>query len=133
MIKILLADKRPAVLKGLQMNLNLEPDCHIVGSTSSGRDLLTLYHELQPDVIVIDAAILTEAAGKELMRQVGQGNGRVIAHSIYDNRALQAEALALGASAFVVKQGGSQQLLAAIRQVGEEGKQDLLPPSSLIL
>jgi DNA-binding NarL/FixJ family response regulator len=101
------------------MNLSLEPDCHIVGSTSSGSDLLTLYHELQPDVIVVDAAILTEAAAQELMRQVSQGNGRVIAHSIYDNRASRAEALALGANAFVVKQGGSQQLLAAIRQISE--------------
>jgi two-component system, NarL family, nitrate/nitrite response regulator NarL len=119
MIKILLADKQPTILRGLQMNLSLESDCLIVGSTSSSSDLLMLYHKLQPDVIVVDVAMLSEAAGQELMKQAAEGNGRIIAHSIYDNRALRTEALTLGAKAFVLKQGGSQQLLAAIRQVSE--------------
>jgi DNA-binding NarL/FixJ family response regulator len=117
MIKILLADKQPALLKGLQMNLSLEPDCQIVGSASGSDELLRLYMALQPEVVVVDVAMLSEPAGRKLMAEVGGGNGRVIAHSIYDDQTLRTEALALGATAFVVKEGGSQQLLTAIRQI----------------
>jgi two-component system, NarL family, response regulator DegU len=117
MIKILLADKQPTVLKGLQMNLGLEPDCQIVGSTSNSLDLRQLCLTLQPDVAVVDMAMLSELAGREFSTAVGEANCRVIAHSIYDNQTLRAEALALGATTFVVKQGSSQQLLATIRQI----------------
>jgi len=124
MIKILLADRQPAVLKGLEMNLSLESDCQIVGSTSSSDELLALYHALQPDVVVADVVLLTELDGQLFVQVMGQGNGRIIAHSIYDNRTLRAKALALGIQSFVVKQGGSQQLLAIIRRIARQRTED---------
>ncbi len=120
MIKILLADKQPAILKGLSMNLALEPDIEIVGSTSNGRDLLTLYQEAQPDVVVLDIDLLLETDGQALSALAAQAGRVIIAHSLYDNRALKTKALANGARLFVVKQGESQQLLAAIRRAGQQ-------------
>jgi DNA-binding NarL/FixJ family response regulator len=116
MITILLADKQPAILKGLHMNLSLEPDIQIVGSTSNSRELLALCQALQPDVVILDVDMLAETAGQKVAAQVAQTGGMIIAHSLYDNQTLKAQAIGNGAKVFVVKQGGSQQLLVAIRR-----------------
>src|SRR5579883_2530373 len=54
MIKLLLADARPEVRRGLRMWLSLQPDVMVVGETGSGDELLALVREQQPDVVVLD-------------------------------------------------------------------------------
>ncbi len=38
MIRLLLVDDQPAVLRGLRLRFQLEPDMQVVGEASTGRD-----------------------------------------------------------------------------------------------
>jgi DNA-binding NarL/FixJ family response regulator len=58
MIKLLLADARPEVRRGLRMWLGLQPDVTVVGETGSNDELLAMVREQQPDVVVLDVALL---------------------------------------------------------------------------
>ncbi len=116
MIKLLLADARPEVRRGLRMWLSLQPDVMVVGETGSGDELLALVREQQPDVVVLDVALLAgdPLAAAAAVREVAP-RGLVVLLGVSDDVALRARAQAAGA-VFVCKQEPCDQLLAALRQ-----------------
>jgi DNA-binding NarL/FixJ family response regulator len=116
MIKLLLADARPEVRRGLRMWLGLQPDVTIVGETGSNDELLTMVREREPDVVVLDVALLDgdPLAAAAAIRAVAPLS-LVVLLGVSDDVALRARAQAAGA-VFVCKQEPCDQLLAALRQ-----------------
>jgi DNA-binding NarL/FixJ family response regulator len=116
MIKLLLADARPEVRRGLRMWLGLQPDVTIVGETGSNDELLTMVREREPDVVVLDVALLDgdPLAAAAAIRAVAPLS-LVVLLGVSDDVALRARAQAAGA-VFVCKQEPCDQLLAELRQ-----------------
>src|SRR5438445_7643898 len=54
MIRVLLVDDQPVVLRGLRVRFQLEPDMQVVGEASTGREALALAQTLSPDVVLLD-------------------------------------------------------------------------------
>jgi DNA-binding NarL/FixJ family response regulator len=117
MIRLLLVDDQPAVRRGLEMWLVLEPDLLVVGEAGTGKEALTLAQTLTPDVVLMDIempgmdGIEATVALRKLVPQ-----SAVVILSIHNDRHMCLRAQAAGAVAFVEKRGTTDTLLAAIRQ-----------------
>ena len=118
MIKLLLVDNEPTVLKGLRMRLSAEPDMTIVGEAADGTAALALARTLHPDVVLMDVemphpdGIAATKALHEICPHMA-----VIMLTMHDDAALRVRAEAAGVAAFVTKRAATDALLTAIRQV----------------
>lgn len=105
--------------------LNQVPDLRLVGEAASGLAAVRQVERLQPDILVLDL-MMPELNGLEVARQVTRKSPRtrIVILSMYDNEAYVVEALRAGASGYVLKEFGAEELVKAIRTV-VEGKRYL--------
>ena len=113
-VRILLADDH-TLFCNLLRDL-LEPEYEVVGSVSDGRELLKVADSLRPDVALVDIG-MPSLNGLDAGRRLKQANPRVklIYLTMNNNVEYAREALQAGASAFVLKNAKSSELLHAIR------------------
>jgi DNA-binding NarL/FixJ family response regulator len=113
-IRILLADDH-TLFCSLLRDL-LEPEYEVVGSVSDGQELLKAALSLRPDVVLVDIG-MPSLNGLDAGRRLKQANPHVklIYLTMNNNVEYAREALQAGASAFVLKNALSSELLKAIR------------------
>jgi DNA-binding NarL/FixJ family response regulator len=129
-LKLLLADDHQIVRQGLRAILKTEPDFQLVGEAADGLETLRLAEKLNPDVLVLDL-MMPGLGGLEVTRQLAKRapDTRIVILSMHSNIAYVVEALRAGASAYVLKESGAEELVAAIRAVAA-GKRYFSPPIS---
>lgn len=117
-IRVLLVDDHKILPEALKVVLERELDIALVGECSDGLDALTLARELHPDVVLMDIG-LPVMGGIEATRSMlaEQPKIRVVALSTYSDRRIVLQMLDAGASGYVVKSAGRNELLRAIRAV----------------
>src|SRR5947209_11780988 len=126
MIRLLLVDDQPAVLRGLRLRFQLEPDMQVVGEASTGREAFVLAQTLMPDVVLMDIempdmdGIETAAALRTVVPQ-----SAVVILSIHTDRQTRMRAQVAGAVAFVEKRGTTDTLLAVIRQAAAQAGESI--------
>jgi DNA-binding NarL/FixJ family response regulator len=113
-VRILLADDH-TLFCSLLRDL-LEPEYEVVGSVRDGRELLEAAASLSPDVVLADIG-MPLLNGLDAGRRLKQVNPqiKVIYLTMNNNVEYAREALQAGASAFVLKNSLSSELLQAIR------------------
>jgi DNA-binding NarL/FixJ family response regulator len=127
-IRILIADDHEVVRIGLSALLDRQEGFRVVGQAGSGKEAVRLARSLHPDVVVLDIR-MPDGSGTEACRQItaeAPCTPVVMLTSYADEDALFA-AIAAGASGYVLKRIGSQELLDAIRTVA--GGQSMLDPA----
>jgi DNA-binding NarL/FixJ family response regulator len=94
----------------------LEPEFEVVGCVSDGRELLNAVTALCPDVVIVDIG-MPFLNGLDAGRRLKQANPKtkLIYLTMNNNLEYAREALQAGASAFVLKNSRSSELLHAIR------------------
>lgn len=128
MIRVLLADDQALVRHGFAMILRSEPDMEVVGEAGTGDEAVTLATERQPDVVLMDVR-MPGIDGIEATRRVvvDEAGPRVLVLTTFDTDEIVLGALRAGASGFLMKDAGGDQLVAAIRIVAGGGS--LFAPS----
>ena len=134
--RILLADDHMLILDGLR-NL-LERHYDLVGTVQDGQSVLNAARRLQPDLVLMDVAMPVLnglQAGHRLREQLP--TIKLLYVSMYGDAPYVEEALRIGASGYVLKRSGWEELSRAIEAV-LAGKQYVsrelsatLPQSSL--
>ena len=127
-IRILVVDDHGIVREGLKMVLSLEADFEVVGEAASGREAVAQPTRLQPDVALMDV-LMDEVSGIDACRQIksARPETRVLMLTSHDaTQAVEASVLA-GASGYLLKNGGREDLLKGIRAVASG--ESLLSPS----
>jgi len=128
MIRVLIADDQELVRTGFRVILNAEPDLEVVGEASDGRETIEAVSSLSPEVVLMDIR-MPNLDGIEATRRIAKGerSPRVLILTTFDLDEYVYEALRAGASGFLLKDAGADELLHAVRVVA--AGEALLSPS----
>jgi DNA-binding NarL/FixJ family response regulator len=120
--RCIVADDHPAIVQAVCRFLDDQEDVEVVGRAADGEEALRLISELRPDVAVVDIR-MPALDGIEVARRVCAAGGPtgVILFTGYPDRPLLLEALDAGARGFLVKEAPLDDLVRAIRVVGQGG------------
>ena len=128
MIRVLIADDQELVRTGFRVILSAEPDIKVVGEAADGRKAIDAVRTLRPEIVVMDIR-MPNLDGIEATRAIAAAPGavRVLILTTFDLDQYVYEALRAGASGFLLKDAGADELLHAIRVVA--AGDSLLAPS----
>jgi DNA-binding NarL/FixJ family response regulator len=120
-IRVLLVDDHALARTGFRMVLDTEPDIEVVGEAATGRQAIHSAGRLEPDVVLMDVR-MPELDGIAATREIaggGEGAPRVLILTTFDLDEYVYDALAAGASGFLLKDVGPDRLIEAIRVVAQ--------------
>ena len=130
MIRVAIVDDQALVRMGLRVLLESEPDTELVGEAADGAAGVELVRDTAPDVVLMDVR-MPGTDGLTALRRITDDPAlrdvRVVVLTTFELDEYVFEALAAGASGFVLKDGDPADLLRAIRVVAEGGS--LLSPT----
>ena len=117
-IRVLVADDQSMVRAGFRMLLAGEQDIEVVAEAGNGLEAVSGAARFHPSVILMDIR-MPQLDGLEATRRIlaADDRARVLILTTFDLDEYVYEALAAGASGFVLKDDPPEQLLAAIRTV----------------
>jgi DNA-binding NarL/FixJ family response regulator len=128
MIRVLIADDQALVRTGFRVILDAEPDLQVVGEAADGREAVDLVQQKRPDVVLMDIR-MPNLDGIEATRHLTAlpRAPRVLMLTTFDLDQYVYEALRAGASGFLLKDAGADELLHGVRVVA--AGEALLSPS----
>ena len=117
-IRVLVADDQSMVRAGFRMLLSGEADIEVVAEASNGIEAVEKAARFRPTVVLMDIR-MPELDGLAATRRIlaADDAARILILTTFDLDEYVYEALAAGASGFVLKDDPPEQLLAAIRTV----------------
>src|SRR5687767_11391389 len=117
-IRVLVADDQSMVRAGFRMLLSGEADVEVVAEAGNGLEAVEKAARFKPTVILMDIR-MPELDGLEATRRIlaADAGARVLILTTFDLDEYVYEALAAGASGFVLKDDPPEQLLTAVHTV----------------
>jgi DNA-binding NarL/FixJ family response regulator len=118
-LRLILVDDHEVVRVGLRTLLARHPEFEIVDEASTGQEAVRKALLHRPDIVIMDVR-LSGMSGIEACREIVQGapNVKVIMLTSYGDDDTLFESIAAGASGYVLKQIGSDELIRSIENVG---------------
>lgn len=126
-MRVLIVDDHRIVASGCRALFADDPEIDVIEAADAEAGE-RVFRERHPDVCVLDINLPT-VSGFELARRIlGQdATARIIMFSMNDDPVFAARAIDVGAKGYVAKTGDPQDLVEAIREVGNGGT--YLPPA----
>lgn len=123
-IRIMLVDDQRLMRDGLRTLLDLEPDLEVIGEAADGQGAINLYHDLQPDVVLMDVR-MPGMDGVEATRRLCTrwDEPKIIILTTFDEDEYIFEGLRAGAMGYLLKAVSGEELAAAIRTVASGNAQ----------
>jgi DNA-binding NarL/FixJ family response regulator len=133
LIRIVLADDHTIIRSGLRLLLAQQPDFHVIGEASDGREAVELVSKQNPEVAVLDIG-MPQLNGIEATRQIvtQSPDTKVVILSMHSDEGYVLRALKAGARAYILKNSAESDLIRAVRTVAE-GKSFFSPVISKML
>jgi CheY-like chemotaxis protein len=125
-ISVLLVDDNPTFLQATTQFLSAHDDITVIGAARSGEEALMQISLLQPEVILVDLAMVG-LSGLEVIPRIRSlmPMAGIVALTLLDVRHFREAALKAGADDFVPKATMRTELLPAIRRVARNGIEEL--------
>ena len=117
-IRVLLADDHSIMRDGLRVMLEQSGEFEVVGQARDGEEAVRAASELAPDVVVLDV-MMPNKDGVEACREIMESlpDTRVVMLTASTEEDAVIEAVAAGATGYLQKVSGMEQLLATVRDV----------------
>lgn len=119
-IKVLIAEDHEIVRAGLKLLISADPELEIAGETNNGPAAVRLAQKLRPDVVLMDLA-MPKGNGLDASRDISRNvpAAKILVLSAYQDEELVQRVIEAGASGYMTKRSAADELLSAIRQVGQ--------------
>lgn len=117
-IRVALVDDHHLIREGLRLVLSAVDDLEVIGEASSRDGAFLLVRTMHPDVLLLDVTF-PDGDGLQLVRtlRAQEPDLRIILVTMHSDAETVRQALASGASGYIVKGAHSQELVDAIRAV----------------
>ena len=117
-MSVVIADDHEVVRHGLRALLATQPEMDVVGEAGNGQQAIQVVIQTKPDVLVVDLA-LPDISGLAVIREVRRlsPETKIVVLSMHSSEPHVLEALRSGASAYVLKDTPSEELIEALRLV----------------
>ena len=116
MTSVLLVDDQALVRAGFRSILEQQPDLHVAGAATDGREVVRLAREMRPDLVRIDIRMPNvDGLSATRMLMADPEPPRVVVLTTFDADGYVYEALRAGATGFLLKDITPEQLVAACR------------------
>jgi DNA-binding NarL/FixJ family response regulator len=127
-VRIVVADDQEVVRAGFAALLDTQPDLTVVATACDGAEALRVCRDRHPDVVLMDVR-MPAMDGIEATRQLSADRGapRILMLTTFDLDEHVYDALAAGASGFLLKDATAERLFDAVRVVA--AGEALLAPS----
>ena len=121
-LRCIVADDHPAIVDALSRFLETQDDVDLVGRARDGDEALRQIDEHSADVAILDIR-MPHLDGIAVARQLvaKQAKTGVILYTGYADRGVLLESLDAGARGFLLKEAPLDDLIRAVRMVGEGG------------
>jgi len=122
-IKVLLADDHDVVRKGMKMLLEDEEGILVIGEAADGAEAIDKVKILMPDVVILDLT-MPKMTGIEAAAVISQEypSVKILIFSMHNNREYIINSVENGASGYLLKDTGKDELLRALTVVSEGRK-----------
>lgn len=116
-IRVLLVDDHAMMRAGFRMIMQIEDDIEVVGEAATGREAIDAVKALHPDVVCMDVQ-MPDMYGLEATRHIvadAAGHPAILIVTTFDRDDYLFAALDAGASGFLLKNAGPEELVRAVR------------------
>jgi two-component system invasion response regulator UvrY len=119
-ITVLIVDDHAVVRSGYKRLLENKPDLCVIAEAENGKTGCNLFEKHKPDVAIIDIR-MPGIDGFETIRRIKAKNpdAHILIFSMYNSEILVQRALNAGATGYLTKQSGFDQMIEAVRQVSQ--------------
>ena len=121
-IDLLILDSHPLFREGLKRVLEMGSNLRVTGEGGTGEQLLPLYRQYQPDVVLMEIN-LPSKTGIEALSELIQyfPNAKVLIFTVVDDFFYASQAIQGGASGYLLKEMDPAAIVQAIKTVIEGG------------
>ena len=116
MIRVLIVDDHAVVRRGLEQLIGSASDIEVVGTASDGNEAVDATRRVRPDVILMDVS-MPGGDGIEATRRItaDQPEVHVVMLTSFADQKKVVDAIAAGASGYLLKDGDPDEVAAAVR------------------
>ena len=116
--KVVIVDDHPLFRERLAQLINYQPDMEVTGEAESTKDAIQVIQNTSPDLAIIDIT-LKGSSGLELIKSIKPLCMAlpVLVLSMHEESLYAKRALSAGASGYITKLQGTDEVLVAIRRV----------------
>jgi DNA-binding NarL/FixJ family response regulator len=117
-IRILLVDDHAVLRTALRARMATERDCAVIGEAASTKEAVAMTRSLKPDIVLLDLLLPSKGGCETIPDLLHQSPAtRILVMSSQTAPSTVRRALSLGASGYVSKSAGDDELFSAIREV----------------
>jgi DNA-binding NarL/FixJ family response regulator len=119
-LQILIVDDHPLFRKGMRALLGSTDDVIVIGEAATGAEAIEIAEALRPDLILMDLQ-MPEGGGLAATREITNQNpdARVLVVTLFEDNESIFAALQAGARGYILKDADEDEILRAIKAVGQ--------------
>jgi two-component system response regulator NreC len=119
-LRIFIAEDHQTVREGIKLLVNSQPDMEVIGEAGDGETAIKEVQRLNPDIVLMDISMPTMNGLKATKRlRAASSDVKILTLTRHTDDGYLQQLIGAGANGYVLKQSAPNELINAIRTIGE--------------